>query len=63
MKRRRFIVLDRDGTIIVERNYLSDPLQVELIPGAASDLRKLRSMEFGLVVTTNQSGLGRGFFG
>jgi D-glycero-D-manno-heptose 1,7-bisphosphate phosphatase len=63
MNRRRFIVLDRDGTIIVERNYLSDPMQVELIPGAARGLHKLRAMGFGLVVITNQSGLSRGFFG
>lgn len=62
MKQRRFVVLDRDGTIIVERNYLSDPNQVELIPGAARGLRKLGEMGFGLVVITNQSAVGRGFF-
>jgi D-glycero-D-manno-heptose 1,7-bisphosphate phosphatase len=59
MKGKHFIVLDRDGTIIVERHYLSDPAQVELLPGATSELRK---MGFGLVVITNQSGIGRGFF-
>ena len=62
MKRRRFVVLDRDGTIIVERHYLSDPRQVELIPGAASGLRQLSEMGLGLVVITNQSAIGRGFF-
>jgi D-glycero-D-manno-heptose 1,7-bisphosphate phosphatase len=62
MKQRRFVVLDRDGTIIVERNYLSDPRQVELISGAASGLRQLREMGLGLVVITNQSAVGRGFF-
>ena len=62
MKRRRFVVLDRDGTIIVERQYLSDPRQVELIPGAASGLRQLSEMGLGLVVITNQSAVGRGFF-
>ena len=59
---RRFVVLDRDGTIIVERQYLSDPRQVELIPGAASGLRRLNEMGLGLVVITNQSAVGRGFF-
>ena len=61
-QRRRFIVLDRDGTIIEEREYLSKPEQVVLIPGAAAALRELRQMGFGLAVITNQSGVGRGFF-
>jgi len=62
MTQRRFVVLDRDGTIIVERQYLSDPRQVELIPGAASGLRQLSQMGLGLLVITNQSAVGRGFF-
>jgi D-glycero-D-manno-heptose 1,7-bisphosphate phosphatase len=59
---RRFIVLDRDGTIIEEREYLSEPEQIKLIPGIGVALRDLRQMGFGLVVITNQSGIGRGFF-
>ena len=62
MTKRRFVVLDRDGVIIVERQYLSEPRQVELIPGAASGLRQLSEMGLGLVVITNQSAVGRGFF-
>lgn len=62
MVRRPFVVLDRDGTMIVERHYLSDPGQVELVPGAARSLRQLRDMGLGLVVITNQSAIGRGFF-
>ena len=58
----RFVILDRDGTIIEERQYLSDPEQVRLIPGVGAALRKLRRMGLGLVVITNQSGIGRGFF-
>jgi D-glycero-D-manno-heptose 1,7-bisphosphate phosphatase len=56
------VVLDRDGTIIVERNYLSTPDDVELIPSAINGLRLLQESGFGLVVVTNQSGIGRGFF-
>ena len=59
---RRWVVLDRDGTLIEERHYLSDPDQVELIPGAAEGLRQLQNMDLGLVVITNQSGIGRGYF-
>lgn len=59
---RRFGVLDRDGTVIVERHYLSDPCQVELIPGAAPALRQLSKMGLGLVIITNQSPIGRRLF-
>lgn len=62
MKRRQFVVLDRDGTIIVERDYLSDPRQIEFLPGAVRGLRLLLRIGLGLVVVTNQSALGRGFF-
>ena len=62
MSKRRFIVLDRDGTIIRECNYLSDPDQVELLPGVADGLRKLRKEDLGLVLVTNQSAIGRGLF-
>jgi D-glycero-D-manno-heptose 1,7-bisphosphate phosphatase len=62
MKQRRFVILDRDGTLIVERHYLSDPRQVELLANAASGLRHMRERGLGLVVITNQSGIGRGFF-
>lgn len=62
MTQRRFVMLDRDGTVIVERHYLSDPCQVELIPGAALALRQLSKMGLGLVIITNQSPIGRGLF-
>jgi D-glycero-D-manno-heptose 1,7-bisphosphate phosphatase len=62
MTRQRFVVLDRDGTIIVEHHYLSDPSQVELISGVADGLRELSRLGLGLVVITNQSGVGRGFY-
>jgi histidinol-phosphate phosphatase family protein len=62
MKQRRFVLLDRDGTLIVERHYLSHPRQVELLANTANGLRHMQEMGLGLVVITNQSGIGRGFF-
>lgn len=56
----RALFLDRDGTLIVDRVYLSDPAGVELIPGAAAGLRRARSVGFRLFLFTNQSGIGRG---
>ena len=53
--------MDRDGTIIVERNYLSDPSQVELLPGAVSGMLRLMELGIGLAVITNQSAIGRGY--
>src|SRR5690348_8261786 len=62
MSRRRFVLLDRDGTLIVERNYLSRPDDVQLLPGALSGLQRLRRLGLGLAVITNQSGVARGYF-
>jgi D-glycero-D-manno-heptose 1,7-bisphosphate phosphatase len=54
--------LDRDGTIIEERDYLSDPEDVALLPGAAEGMRRLAAAGFALVIVTNQSGIARGLF-
>jgi D-glycero-D-manno-heptose 1,7-bisphosphate phosphatase len=54
--------LDRDGTIVADRHYLSDPDALEFLPGAAEGLRKMSDMGYRLVVITNQSGIARGFF-
>jgi D-glycero-D-manno-heptose 1,7-bisphosphate phosphatase len=51
---RRFVALDRDGTLIEERPYLSDPAQVRLLPNAAAGLRTLRAAGFELALVTNQ---------
>jgi D-glycero-D-manno-heptose 1,7-bisphosphate phosphatase len=58
----RFVLLDRDGTLNVERHYLSDPDQLELLPNVGAALARLRALGCGLVVVTNQSGIGRGYF-
>lgn len=59
---RRFALLDRDGTIIVDKVYLKDPDGVEFAPGAIEGLRLLRDAGFELVLITNQSGIARGYF-
>jgi D-glycero-D-manno-heptose 1,7-bisphosphate phosphatase len=62
IKSARAVFLDRDGTIIRDLEYLSDPDRIELLPGADEALRKLHEAGFLLVVITNQSGVARGFF-
>lgn len=54
--------LDRDGTLVVERGYLTDAGDIELLPGVVHALRRLQSAGFALVVISNQSGVGRGLF-
>ena len=57
----RAIFLDRDGTLIREKDYLRDPAQVEVF-SAAPALRLLADAGFQLFIVTNQSGVGRGYF-
>jgi D-glycero-D-manno-heptose 1,7-bisphosphate phosphatase len=60
--KRRFVLLDRDGTINVERQYLSRVEDFELLPNALAGMRRFRELGLGMVVLTNQSGLARGYF-
>lgn len=54
------VFLDRDGTIIEDRDYLADPDGVVLLPGVIEGLQRLRDAGFLLAIATNQSGVGRG---
>lgn len=56
------IFLDRDGTLIVDKDYLHKPEEVEFFPGAIRALRSAADAGFELVMVTNQSGVGRGYF-
>ena len=55
--------LDRDGTIIEDADYPSDPAAVRLLPGAARAVRLLNEARIPVIVVTNQSGIARGMFG
>jgi D-glycero-D-manno-heptose 1,7-bisphosphate phosphatase len=54
------LFLDRDGTLIPDKHYLSDPALVELIPGTIEALRHARQLGYRLFMLTNQSGIARG---
>lgn len=60
MSKHPAVILDRDGTLIVDRIYLNDPEQIEYLPGVFEALRLLRDQSFKLIVATNQSGVPRG---
>lgn len=59
---RRAVFLDRDGTLIVDQHYLSDPDKVIILPGVIETLTALQIADFALIVVSNQSGVGRGYF-
>src|SRR5258708_722278 len=60
--KKRFVLIERDGTLILEKCYLCDPDQLELIPGTALALKRLQEAGWGICMVTNQSGIARGFF-
>ncbi|NLI95558.1 MAG: HAD family hydrolase [Synergistaceae bacterium] len=58
----RAVFLDRDGVILEERGYLSNPEEVTLLKGAPEAIRKMAGLGLKVVVVTNQSGIGRGLY-
>ena len=56
------VFLDRDGTIIEDRDYLHRPEEVVIFPGVAQALKRLLDAGLRLFLVTNQSGVGRGYF-
>jgi len=58
----RAVFLDRDGTLIAEKEYLHRPEDVVMFPGAAEALLRLQEAGFKLFIVSNQSGVGRGYF-
>lgn len=56
------LFLDRDGTLIIDKHYLSDPAGVELIPGIRAALQRAHALGYKLFMLTNQSGIGRGLY-
>ena len=58
----RAVFVDRDGTIMHDADYCSRPDQVRIFDGVAAALRRLKNAGYKIIVITNQSGIGRGFF-
>jgi len=59
---KRAVFLDRDGTLNIEKSYLSDPDQLVLFPDVIPALQQLIQLKYRLFIVTNQSGIGRGYY-
>jgi len=58
----RAVFLDRDGTMIAEKNYLCRVEDIEIFPATRAGLKRLAGAGFKLFIVSNQSGVGRGYF-
>lgn len=58
--KKRFVLLDRDGTVIKHKHHLTDIQDVELILKSANAIKKLKELGLGIIIMTNQSVVGRG---
>jgi len=56
------VLLDRDGTIIVDRGYVGSVERVEFIDGAANAIARFNRAGIPVAVLTNQAGVARGFY-
>lgn len=57
--KKRFVLLDRDGTTIEHKHHLTDVNDVKLIPKVATAIKKLKKLGLGIIIMTNQSVIGR----
>jgi len=62
MTLRPALFIDRDGTLMEEVDHCCDPAHVRVYPGAAEELARARALGWAIIVITNQSGIGRGYF-
>ena len=62
METRNVLFLDRDGVINVDVGYLSDPAQLEFIPGSIEAMKEAQTRGYDIIVVTNQSGVARGYY-
>ena len=61
-KPNRAVFMDRDGTVIKDSHYLSDPEGVQIYKGVIGALKQLEKKGWNLIIGTNQSGVARGYF-
>lgn len=56
------VFIDRDGTLIEEVDYLSNPADVRIVPGAMEAIKRLNQAGYKVILVTNQPGIGLGYY-
>lgn len=62
MSLKRAVFLDRDGTLTQDLGFVHRPDDLQLLDNVVAGLRRMSAAGFGLYITTNQSGIARGYF-
>jgi len=60
--RTKALLVDRDGTVIIDKPFDSDPEEIEFEPGSIDALTRAQKLGFKIVIVSNQSGIARGYF-
>jgi D-glycero-D-manno-heptose 1,7-bisphosphate phosphatase len=60
LEKQKIVILDRDGTLIENIDYLKDENLIRFLPNCIETLKFLNRLNYHLFVVTNQSGIGRG---
>ena len=58
----RAVFFDRDGTLMEDVHYCSEPANVRVFAGVPEALARLKQAGFAVIVISNQAGIGRGLF-
>jgi D-glycero-D-manno-heptose 1,7-bisphosphate phosphatase len=56
------VFIDRDGTLMRDVDYCGDPNEVAVFDAVPPALQRLKAAGYKVIVITNQSGIGRGYF-
>lgn len=62
MEKNKVVFLDRDGTINIDYGYVYEKEKLVFVDGVIDGLKKLQEFGFKLIIVTNQSGIGRGYY-
>ena len=62
MEKNKVVFLDRDGTINYDYGYVHEKNKLKFLPGVIEGLKKLQNNDYKLIIITNQSGIGRGYY-
>jgi D,D-heptose 1,7-bisphosphate phosphatase len=62
MIKSKAVFLDRDGTINADKGYIYKIEDLKLLPNVIAGLKNIQKKGYKLIIVTNQSGIGRGYF-